>query len=282
MKLLPLLLTSLLVTSSYGQVVGAIETFSFEENANSWNLYDYFTDEVDAPLWTLPDSTDPEIYAKFSGDYGTSLFASEISSDQYFVGDYVAAGVAGIFCNVYAENVDNFDVLEFYLVHDDVFYVSNYFVLDFDGWSTLEIYFDESDWYVYNEDTEDYDLTTLTDTILSDVVEIGINFYPLLGASSDGEIVGIDNFVLLADTTPTEPEVGIDGASGSLSFQTVPGIEYTIEQSSTLESDNWVTAGAGPFESTGPYTYDFTAPERLFFRIKQEALYFDIPQVDPL
>ena len=106
MKILTLLTALVIGSPLHGQLVGAYETFTEADNANTWKFYDYFVrgDSV-APMWKRPGSeADPEIYASFTQDYGVSLYADLNSSDGYLAGDYVTAGVAGVFCNIFVED----------------------------------------------------------------------------------------------------------------------------------------------------------------------------------
>jgi len=276
----------LLGTPLHGQLVGAYETFTEKNNADTWKLYDYSLEgDSSLPLWKRPGSeADPEIYAEFTQDFGVSLFADIDSSDGYFVGDYVAQGVAGVFCNVFVEDPASFDSFEFYLFSGDTFYYSNYFEVDDPGWSSAENSFRDSDWYIAVDDDndgiiDDYLYTPLTDEILSEVIEIGVNFFPFSNAA-DGKDVGIDNFTLVADLTPVAPVLAVAADSGSYSFEGLPGIQYIVEQSSSLKDDDW-TPVEDPFEGSGPYSHNFTTGIKQFLRVITEPLYTEIPRVGP-
>lgn len=280
------LLLSLLLLSTplHGQLVGAYETFTEEDNANTWKLYDYSVggDSL-APLWTRPGSeADPEIYAEFTQDFGVSLFADQDSSDGYLVGDYVAQGVTGVFCNVFVEDPASLDNFEFYLLSGGAFYYSNYFEVDDAGWSRAENSFKNNDWYIGVDNDADgffdeYVYTPLTDEILRNVTEIGLNFFPSSDAA-DGKDVGIDNFTLVADLTPVAPILVIAAGAGSYSFEGLRGIQYTVEQSFSLKDDDW-TPVENPFEGSGPYSHNFTTDFKQFLRVVTEILYTEIPKV---
>ena len=284
MKTFPLLTVLFLSCPLHGQLVGAYETFTEQDNANTWKFYDYSVggDSI-APMWKRPGSeADPEIYAEFTQDFGVSLFADQDSSDGYLVGDYVAAGVVGVFCNIFVENPASLDSFEFYFVSDGIFYYSNYFEVDTPGWSSAENSFRENDWYVGVDNDEDgfldeYVFTPLTDEILDSVNEIGLNFFPL-SDDADGKDVGIDNFTLVADLTPVAPLLAVTSDSGSYSFQGLPGSQYTVEESTNLLETDWATVEA-PFEGSGPYSHNFTTGLKSFLRVITEPLYTEIPKV---
>lgn len=283
-----LILVPCLASTLRGQLVGAFETFTYESNANTWNLYDEFTGEEGLlPFWQRAGSEeDPEIYGAFNEDYGISLYATSLSSDGYLVGDYTTAGVAGIFTNIFVEDRSTFDSFEFYFVSEGVFYYSNYFEVDFSGWSTAENSFRDDEWYIGLDNDNDgvideYVETPLTDAILGSVSEIGVTFFPILGSASDGKEVGLDNFTLLADLTPTEPILSVNSDSGSYSFEALPGTLYTVEQSESLRAPDWLGIDP-PFEGDGStYEHHFTTGPRNFFRVLTETLYTEVPEITP-
>ncbi|YCM44433.1 hypothetical protein V2O64_00175 [Verrucomicrobiaceae bacterium 227] len=283
MKTFSLLTLLLFGAPLHGQLVGATETFTDQENANTWKTYDYSVGQEGQPLWKRSGSeADPEIYTEFIEDFGVSLFADENSSDGYFVGDYVTQGVAGVFCNVFIEDSTTLDSFEFYFVSEGVFFYSNYFEVDTDGWSSAENSFQNNDWYVGVDDDgdgfiDDYVYTPLTDDILSNVSEIGVNFFPISDAA-DGSDVAIDNFTLVADLSPVSPVLAVSADSGSYSFEGLPGVQYTVEQSATLQENGWAPVET-PFEGSGPYSFDFTTASKQFLRVKTEALYTEVPKV---
>ena len=284
MKTFPLLTVLLLSSPLRGQLVGSYETFTERENANTWKFYDYFVGgESIAPMWRRPGSeADPEIYAEFTQDFGVSLYADVDSSDGYLVGDYAAQGVAGVFCNIFVEDPASLDSFEFYFVSNGTFYYSNYFEVDSAGWSSAENSFKESDWYVGVDDDNDglldgYVYIILTDEILSNVSEIGLNFFPL-STAADGKDVGIDNFTLVADLTPVAPLLTVSSGAGAYFFQGLPGIQYTVEQSSSLKENEW-TPVEEPFEGNGPYSHNFPTALKKFLRVITSPLYTEIPKV---
>lgn len=286
MKLLcvPLLL---LPSVLQAQLVGAFETFTHESNANSWVFYDYFTGtDGNPPLWKREGSeADPEIWAEFTQDAGVSLYANQISSDGFLVGDYLSAGVVGIFTNVFVEDTASFDSFEFYFVSDGVLYYSNYFEVDTPGWSTAENSFRDNEWYI-GVDTDDdgfideFVLTPITDDILQSVSEIGLNFFPN-STAANGKDVGLDNFTLLADLTPADPVLKTGSSSGTYSFMALPGIQYTAEESPDLRESGWSEVEP-PFEGDGStYTHAFSTTMRRFLRLNTEVLYTEVPEVTP-
>lgn len=277
MKRFPLLLCLLSGSSVYGQIAGSFESFTEETNAKSWFLFDFGTpDQYFFPSWTLPDSTDAEIYAEFFGASGIALLADTNSSDQAFTGDYAAAGIAALSADIYVETPDNLDFFEFYFVSGGTFYYSNFLETDTVGWSTFEYSLKNDLWYFRNS-KGDYVETELTDAILGTISEIGFDFFPLSDAA-DGDKIGIDNFLLLADLRQVEPDLAVSAEEGLLTFQAVPGLEYTVERSTDLTGNGWTEVEA-PFELSGPYSHLFNPASKGFFRVKQVALYFEVPKV---
>jgi hypothetical protein len=122
-----LLASFLLVLPTQAQILGAFTAFSNEETATSWGFFDFGDpDSAFAPFWTYPGSDDAEIYTTFevypdpdSGQneaFEVSLFADELSSDGAFVGDYAAVGIDTVRSDVFVEDINSFDELEFYFL----------------------------------------------------------------------------------------------------------------------------------------------------------------------
>ncbi len=268
------LLAILLISRLPAQVLGAIETFSDADNADSWNFYDYADEVVDAPEYILPGSTDPEIFTRFTNDNGVSLFATDVSSSGWFTGDFTDAGIGEIACDVYIEDPTTFDVFEFYIVANNTFYYSNGFTVSNQGWSFAEVNFLKDDWYlsVNNELV----LTSLTPALLADVTEIGINYFPIPDSASNGRIVGLDNFNLLPDLTPVVPEIAVSGSELKLSFEALAGIQYSIQESPSLLENSWMNTEA-PFVNPGGIERTLPVSEKNFFRVLIDPLVIDTP-----
>lgn len=272
---IPLLLSFLIIPCLPAQILGAIETFTEQDNAESWNLYNFATDAFTPPLWILPNSPDREIYARFTSNRVLSIFATDFSSNGAFTGNYLTTKIDTLESDLYIEDPSTFDSIEIYLFANGLFYYSDYFAIDDQGWSTLSLSLRNADWYLYDEDLDDYLFVTLTDTVLSDVEEIGFNFYPS-STAANGKAVAIDNFTLLPDFTPPTLKITPSGNQVILSFEGNEGFEYTIESSSTLRDDSW-TEAAAPFEADGPSQTPFPKTSKTFYRLSFLPYFIEVP-----
>jgi len=276
MKILALLL--LLASPLSAQVVGAFETFTEADNADGWNFYDFATDETTAPLWKLPGTTDAEIYGTFTSSQRISLFANEISSEQYFIGDYTDAGIDLIECEIFIEDAATLQEVEFYLVAGGTTYYSNIYEIDESGWAFLTYSLTKEQWYLYNDAEEDYFEVNLTETILSDVTEIGLNFLPTSDAAI-GKAVALDNFTLLPDLTPPTLKISQPTGEVGVVFEQSPGISYDLQMSTTLQENDWsgLDADTSDIRGEGNYEIYITARPKCFFRITTYPLFIEVP-----
>ena len=277
MKILPCLL--LLASPLSAQIVGAWESFTQEDNATSWFIYDFQNDPFPA-LWfnDTEDTSIGDIYATFTDDVPVSLFAFADSSSGAFVGDYTAAGIDSLECDVLIEDASNFDVFEFYISSNGVEYYSEFIGVTAAGYSTQSYSFTKDQWYIFDED-EGFEIpVTLTPEILSNISQIGVNFYPLSDAA-DGQLVAIDNFSLLPDLTP--PELSITDPTGEVivSFQMTPAVSYDLEMSQTLQENDWsgLDDDTSDIRGEGLHQSAITARPKSFFRITTYPLYNEIP-----
>ncbi len=265
----------LLAPALHGQILGGIESFTMQENGESWGFYDYSNNETDFAPWNLFNSGDPEIFATFTQDAGVSLFADGLSSDGYFVGDYSGTGIKNVFCDIFIEDLSTFGDVEFYILAGGTFYYSDFYIIESSGWLGLDSSFSEDPWYIFDEDDDEFVEVDLTPLILSDVVEIGLNFYPA-SAAADGRAVGVDNFALLPDLTP--PLVSITSTSDAavFSFTGIEGMQYTIQSSPSLEADSWTSVGS-PFEINGLSQTTLPIANKSFFRVLALPFYVEVP-----
>lgn len=270
--ILPLLLIAAPV---HAQLLGALETFSEEDNAGGWGFYNFATNEAFVAPWTLPGSVDPEIYATFTQGAGVSLFADSVSSNGFFVGDYTSAGIDTVLCDIYIEDLTTFSDVEIYLIAGDTFYYSDYFEVVASGWSSLLNSFSQDQWYIFDEDDEEFVLVELTPAALSNVTEIGVNFYPA-STAADGRAVALDNFALLPNLAPTVIDVTTNDSNAVVSFTGIEGMQYTIESSSTLLDSSWSQVGS-PIEITGPSVTNIPLTARSFFRVTSQPFFIEIP-----
>ncbi len=259
----------------HAQTLGALETFTEEDNANGWGFYNYATDEAFVAPWKLPGTTDAEIFATFTQGSAVSLFADIISSEGYFVGDYHSAGIDTIYCDVYVEDITTFSDMEFYLFSGDTFYYSDDYETADSGWSSLINSLSKDQWYIYDEDDEEFVEVELTDAILGGIVEIGLNFYPN-STAADGKAIAIDNFAVLPDLAPPTIDISTQGSNATVSFTGIEGVQYTLESSSTLLEPGWTQIGA-PIEITGPSETTVPLTSKSFFRMSAQPFYIEVP-----
>lgn len=276
MRVLVLALFPLLLSPLSAQILGAFEAFTDEENATSWARVDFADlDAASDALWTIPGSQNPEIYTTFNQDFEASLFADELSSGAAFVGDYDAAGIDVIRSDVFVEDLATFAELEFYLLAGETFYYSDLFDLNEPGWALVETSLTRDQWYFFDDEERIFVPVELTPTILSDVREVGITFYPS-GPGADGKIVAIDNFALLPDLTA--PELAIDLTApgrARLSFTGIEGMQYTLQANPSLRGGRWRTLGE-PFESDGLSQTSVPLAQKRFFRLIAKPFFVEI------
>lgn len=283
----------LLIAPLGGQTLGGFEPFTQQDNGESWIFYDYANEEaIDAP-WNFSNSGDPEIYAPFTLDFGVSLFANVMSSNGFFVGSYADAGINTIICDVFIEDINSFSDVEFYILAGGTFYYSDFYVIEQSGWVGLQNSFSKDQWYFFDDDDREFIEVDLTPAILSDVSEIGLNFYPVLGLTDeegnpildgdgnqifpgDGRVVALDNFTLLPDLTAPEVAVSTHPPSAKITFTGIEGMEYTIQTASNLRANSWTNVGS-PFEIVGESSTNVPMTNRGFFRILSQPFYVEAP-----
>jgi hypothetical protein len=276
----------LLTLTSPAQVLGAYTTFSNEESATTWGVVDFGDpSSAFAPSWTYPGSDDAEIYTTFESTqdpdtgrsevFEVSLFADQLSSEASFVGDYDEVGIDTVRCDVFVEDIHNFQELEVYFLSGDTFYYSEVFELNESGWAQIETSFSKDEWYLFDDEERAFFPVEMTPMILSDVREIGITFYPR-GPGAQGRVIAIDNFSLLPDLTVPALSIDTSRTNPRLSFTGIPGIQYTLQRSLALREDSWANLG-DPFEVTGPFQRPVAAGRRRFFRLISQPLFVEIP-----
>ena len=277
---------------------GAWETFPTETNADGWGLYDYADETTYFPSW-LDDSAaganaDPYIGGNFAADpdppadtptyYNQPLwfFADELVAEGAFIGDYVAAGVAGIEVDVLITNPDLLSECDITLLSNDsgtdVTYYSQFFPgssfpSDPIDWVQLTLGFDEQ-WFIFDETIGDYVEAELTEEALSSVLTVGVRFFPDLESETIWSPF-IDNFAL----TPTVVTPAITPGSGngnfSMTFEATPANRYDL-QIFNVTNEMWedVAAQADIIPSETPYLLETSlSPGKGIFRVVPEASY---------
>ena len=134
-----LTLLSLLTTSLFAANPFTTEEFNTTINTSRWFIFNYETGGFTAPDWNAVDGgANPETSTTFTVGNGVSFVATAASSLGTFTGDFYSAGIEGLDCDVFAENASLIQSVEFFFLHDGVFYFSDPFTLNNDGWSLLQ------------------------------------------------------------------------------------------------------------------------------------------------
>ncbi len=262
------------------QLAGTYEPFTHQSNAESWVVYDYADQNYYTPYWdSAGDGLNPDIFFTFAGTSALDLYAFKLSSGGAFVGDLTAAGVDALGCEVFVEDIDSFDVAEFFLFSttDNRYHVSEYIIPEASGWATAYASLTEDDWYFL--DGGDYVPVQLTPEMLSGITEIGVTFYPLDVPEADGKTVAIDNFTFYGALVLPEITTSAAGGLFQLGFDRRPGIGYSIQSSPDLAT--W-TLVPGEESITGTSPYAMTrplGPGSLFFKVGIEDFLISVPEI---
>lgn len=268
-------------TTARAQLRGGYETFTSQNNADSWGLYDFADGQFYTPAWDFSQIGDPEIYGFVTPDSGISLFADAFSSDANFVGDFSAERISGISCDAYVEDSVFLLGADFYFVSAGVFYYSVVFgIPDYfsaDGWDHMETSFGDDLWFVF--ENGDFTEVEITDVILSTVTEVGVDFFSTSDATED-LIVAIDNFALIPEIIVPQVSISKNGGTIELGFQREAGQIYDILQSFDLGA--WVElTGYSGITGDGPFVASDPIVDRKFFKLGTEAFFTPIPDIGP-
>jgi hypothetical protein len=267
---------------------GALETFSSQNNANSWGVVDTLDPEnAYFPFWNSnPSSGDPDIYFYFTDDAPFYFFADAVSSTGYFTGDYTSENILAVGCNFFIEDFASFDGADifFYSDSDKRFYYSRYFdtatYFVGSGWDSIETGLLGAPWFIFQSGS--YLATTLTADSLRSVSQIGVRCFAL-NASADATVVALDNFYLVPELTA--PSLLLDSDQrGSLSgeFNMNSGQSYNLWTSNHLL--DWIRLGDYR-DLTGPGTtlFDVPVPPGIdtYLDLSTEESYTEVPDINP-
>ena len=146
-----------------------------------------------------------------------------MSSNGFLVGNYASAEIDTILCDIFIEDINTFSEVEFYILANDTFYYSNPYIIGESGWTGLTNSLSRDQWYIYDEADQQFSEAPLTEAVLFEVTEIGLNFYPSSTAAG-GRIVAIDNFSLLPDLSSPEIKISTEDSTAKVSFSGIEGI----------------------------------------------------------
>ncbi len=279
----PTVLIALLLfaTAAHSQVRGGYETFTNEDNALSWGLYDFSDGQFYTPGWDLSQTGNPEIYGFVTPNSSISLFADVLSSDASFVGDFSAENISGLSCDAYVDDAISLLGADFYVVSGGTFYYSVVFAYPDhfaeDGWDYMETSFENDPWFIY--ENGGFVEVEITDSILSNVSEVGIDFFTTSDAPAD-VIVAIDNFSLIPEVIVPTMSISQNGGNIELGFQRETGQIYDILQSPDLSGWAELTGYSG-ITGSGPFIASDPIAERKFFKLGTEAYFTPIPDIGP-
>lgn len=247
-----LLTLAVLFHPASAQVPGAIETFTDQQVAATWRVYDYRDGFLRPPVWVAGE--DPHIDYGFREGSAFWFVAGTGSSGGKFTGN-LSQGVEGVAVDVRIDNLSGLDWLDVLILStsDGRYYQSQaLFDADFDGdgWSTVTVSFGET-WYWLNNGV--FEPADLSLGALVEVGEIGFRVSPKAGSPA-GDRVGCDNFRLVPALTA--PEWSVAAPEQGFAFELLPGHAYTVESSTGLLE--WVP-WAGFTNLTGGGVFSFPA-----------------------
>ena len=272
---------AILTTSAMSQVRGGYETFTSENNAYSWGLYDFSDGLFYTPAWDFSQIGNPEIYGFVTQNSGISLFADAYSSNANFVGDFSAKKISGLSCDAYVDDAISLLGADFYFVSNETFYFSIVFgfpdYFSADGWDYMETSFRDDPWYIF--ENGEFMEAEITDAILSNITEVGVDFYSTSDATED-LVVAIDNFSLIPEIIVPEVSILKNGDTMELAFQLETGQIHDILQSPNLSVWSELPAYEG-ITGYGPFTASVPISVRNFFRLAINEFFSPISDIGP-
>ena len=245
-----------------GATPGAWEQFSTERNTKAWWVFDWADGEYYRPNW---DSSAGNEHAWLThiGDQPLQFSAAAGVAAGALVGNYGAANVGGISCEVYIEDLADFAELDcsiFTKGPDGVerwYYSVPYQRVDFTGagWWTVRFGMDEI--WSYNNGTSD--VSVIPDAqFLASIKEVSINFFPRVGVTVDRD-AAIDNFKLEPKLTPPAITTSTPAGSFRLAFTPAPGLTADLRQMTTTAPFTWSDVPGQTFIE-GPSEHVFSTP----------------------
>ncbi len=261
---------------------GAWETFATQANADAWLVYDYADNNFYSATWYQAVAGDEFIYTNYTGDAAVEFCADAAAGSGALVGDYPAARVAGIGCEVLIGELAALEYLECALYANGpggftYYYSAAYEAADFaaSGWYTLLFSFDVP--WVYFDGTQSVEVSAKS---LTAIEEIDFTFVPQVG-SAGGSFVGIDNVTL--EPTLVAPTVATAVTAGAprqfaMSFTPGPGLACQVEKRRQSPAVGW-DAVVGQTGLLGPGVHRFETPltgAAEIFRVAAEVDYTPI------
>lgn len=285
-------------SASKGLTPGAWETFSTEANADAWTVSGWYFDDSTSswesdyfyPGWS--DSLDPYIGYTMSWD-SCYIYADDSVASGAFTGDYTASNVRAITMDIAVSDTSLIDYFDFSILSEvdgvsRYYYTDSYTVQDLENnvWNQFNIfirpdllrYADGSDvihpWY-YWDPNDGWVETTLSDTVLSNITEIGISFFHADESGSQVDVL-IDNVALNHSFLWPDFALSVTVGMATMSFQPLPGTIYDLQKynatTMTWEGVPGQTSILGP----NPFTYSEPAVGTGLFRCSLEPYYTEV------
>ena len=144
------------------------------------------------------------------------------------------------------------------------------------SWRQITLSFDQQ-WFIYDETTEQYVETEMTEEVLSDVQNIGVRFFP----TEDNETIWspfLDNFALTPTVLEVLPIPDFSNGNFTMTFDAAPGNRYDF-QTFNVATEAWedLTGQTDivPAETTHIFETSI-APGKELFRVSSEASYTQV------
>ena len=275
---------------------GAWETFPTQTNGDAWGLYDYADGMTYTPNWSddsaAGPNADPYIGAAFASttanptiyDQGLWLFADDLVANGAFIGDFNAAGVAGLEVDVFIFNPELLDTCDITfssnssgedITYFSIDYLGSEFVSESPQWWFLNYNFSEP-WYVVNAAGTDFEQVEITENILASVIEVGVRFFPT-GTNTTSWAPLIDSYALTPLVQAPATFSDADDGMFNLAFAPGPGNQYDI-QKYNLTSNDWEdVSGQTDLQPDAAYQFETPLiPEGEIYRVLAKAAYTEV------
>lgn len=268
--------------------LSAWETFWSQANTDAWRLYDFSDDTTYLPNWFSDTPGEEFAYSSHVGDAALWFFTDNESNagGGKLVGDYAVEEVQAILCDVLIDSLEEFDSVDCAIyatgpAGKGYYYSQFYEAADFSeaGWWTLRFAFDE-EWFVYDEETDDFEPITVTPGLMATIEEIGFRFYPKEGSTADS-FASIDDVRLQPLVESPELVTSLNGGDFELEFTPEKGLFCWIEELQAAPDFEWEEVeGQDLIVGPDPHIFSRTVTQGSgIFRVQTLADYlpFDTP-----
>ena len=263
-------------------VPAALEQFDTSANAYAWRVYNYADGLAYFPEWDSSATGFEYIWLRHRGDEPLEFSADAGVAGGALVGNYAAANVKEVSCDIFIEELDDFDQVDCSVLTkgaDGVerwYYSLPYTRSDFtgDGWWVVRFGLNER-WSFFNGAA---DVTVIPDAVfLASIKEVSVTFFPRVGAMVERK-AAIDDFILEPGVTPPPLAVSSTAESFRIAFTPAPGLSADLQQLSADAPFTWIDVAAEVLIK-GPSPHVFTTPVDAavkIFRVKVTPAYAPI------